>query len=135
MIFIFQLTCDLPISPDTRIYGSWSWVYSSGWWGSSSPPPPVLIKFDTTGIYSFYRNDSLIDTKMFTISYEKTGYPSPETTNVVKFVPVQFSNFFQEYIVTGQYEIHIDTLKIWYGTGMGPCISTYLRAKSIPWRG
>jgi hypothetical protein len=140
MILIFQLTCDLPFSPDRRIYGSWNLFYSEGMDCTCRipPAPGISINFDTTGIFSIYLYDSLLDTRIFTIASEETRFPFPETTSVVKFVdnPPGVSPFYWVCgVVTGQYEIHNDTLEIWYLTGMGGCTSKYSRAKSIPWRG
>jgi hypothetical protein len=136
-ILIFQLTCNLPISPvspDKRIYGSWNYVRSDGT-TCCGGTPGILINFGTTGIFSFYRNDSLLYTRIFTIAYEEFGYIDTETTNVVEFVGDHFvgPDFLGGcVVVTGQYEIQNDTLEIWYLGGMGGCRSTYSREKSIP---
>jgi hypothetical protein len=135
MIFIFQLTCDLPISPDRRIYGSWNWVITGGMGCGSAPLSPILVNYSTNDIVSVYRNNSLLYTGGFKLEYEEFHGPYPRPPNIIDVInlpPVDDILFGGSLIMSGRYEIHDDTLYIVSDGGlMSSCASTYTNKKQI----
>jgi hypothetical protein len=126
---LFQICCNSPTRPgDFRIYGSWNLINT--WNGEQCTN--VLINYDKNGVFSFYRNDSILDFRSFVIEYGTFSGPISETTNDVYFV--NYDGYREEYYdcaaVDGHYEIINDTLVIWHPSGTGSGLaSLYARAK------
>lgn len=72
--------------PATLIYGKWNWLVSVGGIGSLTlrPPPIVRIEFDRSGVFSYYRNDTLVATTPFVIRREQTPM-SADSSDVIHY--------------------------------------------------
>lgn len=137
LILIFQLTCNLPISPDRSIYGTWYLVRSDGSSCYCPHPPLVFVKFDANGILSVYSNDSLLYTGGFKLEYmELHVYPTPYYIYLIN--PSNLSALFDDETgcihIAGGYETYNDTLQIISGEMSFNCTSIYTRTKLIQGR-
>jgi hypothetical protein len=108
--------------PGYSPYGKWNWLKSVGGIGgwTLTPPPIVRVEYERSGLFSYYRNDTLVATTRFVIRREKT-FLSSDTCDVIhyqdslRFVPQAF-------------KVGIDTLKL---TDL--CVDCYGHAyKRIP---
>ncbi len=82
---------------DPAIYGKWNWLKSvGGITGHTLTPPPIVrIEYERSGLFSYYRNDTLVSTTTFIIRCEPT-FLSADSSDVIhyqdslRFVPQAF---------------------------------------------
>ena len=122
VIILSQFSCKWPTSPDTRFYGSWNWINTTGGFAvqSYSPPPSILIKFNNDSICSIYRNDTLLYNRNYSIRYDVL-YRLPDSTydttyslrffDTISDTIISYKEFTTSYENT--YTINNDTLIIW----------------------
>jgi len=79
------------------VIGSWSWIKSvggiAGW--ELTPPPAVRIEYSKDGVFSYYRNDTLVSTTSYTITLERARMSFLNVDVIhygdsLRFVPQQF---------------------------------------------
>lgn len=64
-------------SNEERITGEWSWIKTTGGFENITETPEStgetqLISFDSNGIYSFYKNDTLISEYNYLLGHDMT---------------------------------------------------------------
>ena len=68
-------TCDNPSSDKSSnpLDGKWTWLQTVGGFAYQKflPPPAVVLEFNEDGSYTFYRNDTIIYKKHYSLSREK----------------------------------------------------------------
>ena len=89
IVGMIMIHCDESGSPEngggSGIYGSWNWEKTAGGFAYREfvPPPKVTVTFEDNGTCDFYRNDTLISNRNFTLTREILF--SPDTQNIITF--------------------------------------------------
>jgi hypothetical protein len=85
------------ILPIALLHGKWRWRVSVGGIAGHTltPPPSIRLEYDRSGLFSYYRNDTLVATTSFVVRREPTLLSADSSDVIhyrdsVRFVPQAF---------------------------------------------